>query len=163
MFACMAAWSAPTLGALRGTFVDEQGRAGELAQWLGRPTVVAMEYSECRFVCSLAWRRLAEIQAEADRRGLKLQFLIISIDPENDTPALWRAYRQERGLTLDNWRFVTGDRAATDRVAALLGVRWWRSEGHIIHDLRITRLDALGRTVGTLDNLSQSAAQFLAP
>jgi protein SCO1/2 len=163
VFGWTSASAAPGLIDLQDTFVDEQGQIARLERWTGASTIVAMEYSECRFVCSLAWRRLTEIQAEADRRALPLQFLIISIDPERDTPALWREYRTERGLTRQNWRFVTGSRASTDRVAALLGVRWWVYDGHLMHDFRIVRLDHRGRIVKSMDDFAQSAQQLLTP
>jgi len=147
---------------LPGNFVDEAGRPRQLSQLAGRPTVVAMEYTACRFVCSVYWRRLVEIQAEADRRGLTLEFLILSLDPTQDSPELWREYRKMRGLNRANWHFLTGDRAATDRVIRWLGVHWWLYEGAIMHDFRVTRLNAQGQRVALMDGFEQPAAAFLA-
>jgi len=149
------------LWALPGDFVDDAGQRLTLARLAGANTVVAMEYTACRFVCSVSWRKLSEIQAEADKRGLPLRFVLISIDPAHDTPALWREYRQARGLQRDNWRFLTGNRAATDAVAALLGVRWWLYDGQVMHDFRILRLDAQGRVRQAMMAYDLSAAQFL--
>ncbi|MFO1273872.1 MAG: SCO family protein [Rubrivivax sp.] len=152
--ACGASHGAASLFAFDDTWVDEQGRSLRLAQWRGRPTVVAMEYSACRFVCSVAWRRLVQLQQEADRRGLALEFVVLSIDPDNDSPAAWQDYRRARGLARDNWHFLTAGRGATTRAAGLLGVRWWYADGHLMHDFRIVRLDAEGvvaAAVGTYD------------
>jgi len=149
------------LWALPGEFVDDAGQRLTLDRLAGAPTVVAMEYTACRFVCSVSWRKLSEIQAEADKRGQALRFVLISIDPAHDTPALWRAYRQARGLQRDNWRFLTGNRAATDAVAALLGIRWWLYDGQVMHDFRILRLDPQGRVRQAMLAYDLSAAQFL--
>jgi protein SCO1/2 len=157
---------AGSLWALPGEFVDEQGRPRRLAEFAqpGAPvTVVAMEYTECRFVCSISWRRLVDLQAEADRRGQQLRFLILSLDPAHDTPALWREYRQMRGLKLDNWVFLTGSRAATDLAVQRLGVHWWLYDGAIMHDFRIVRLDAQGQVAKVLDNYDQPVASLLNP
>ena len=35
----------------------------------------------------------------------------ISIDPERDTPEVLKAYATEKGATLKNWHFLTGDKA----------------------------------------------------
>ncbi len=157
---------AASLWALPGDFIDEQGRARRLAEFAqpeGPPTVVAMEYTECRFVCSIAWRRLSDLQAEADRRGQVVRFVILSLDPTHDTPALWREYRQMRGLRRDNWVFLTGSRAATDLAVQRLGVRWWRYDGAIMHDFRIVRLDSQGRVAKVLDNYDDPVAALLTP
>ncbi|MDT9001389.1 SCO family protein [Paucibacter sp. APW11] len=151
-----------TLWQLPGRFVDEHERAHTLANFAGQPAVVAMEYSECRFVCTVNWRKLVEIQAEAERRGQKLSFFVISIDPEHDTPALWREYREMRGMKRDNWHFLTGKRADTDLVAKTLGIRWWLYDGRVMHDFRILRLDARGQVLRAMDAFDISAASFLA-
>ena len=158
--------STTSLWALPGDFVDEQGRTRRLAEFAqpdGPPTVVAMEYTECRFVCSIAWRRLTDLQAEADRRGQAVRFVILSLDPARDTPALWREYRQMRGLKRDNWVFLTGTRNATDLAVQRLGVRWWLYNGAIMHDFRIVRLDAQGRVAKVLDNYDEPVGSLLTP
>jgi len=138
------AQASPSLFTIDDQWIDEQGQAVQLARWRGKQPIVAMEYSACRFICSVYWRRLQQIQAEADKRGQQIQFVILSIDPEHDSPASWREYRLARGLTRDNWHFLTGSRAMTTRAAALLGVRWWYDEDHLMHDFKVVRLDGAG-------------------
>jgi cytochrome oxidase Cu insertion factor (SCO1/SenC/PrrC family) len=146
---------------LPNEFVDEFGKRAKLVHWAGSQTVVSMEYSACKFVCTVNWRRLQDIQAEADKRHINLRFLIVSLDPGNDTPSAWRDYRKLRGLTRDNWTFVTGDRTATDRVVSALGVKWWWFNESIMHDLRILRLNDRGERLGLMDNYEDSASAFL--
>lgn len=159
--AAAAAHVAGGLFTIPEPWLDENGQRVTLGQWRGRPTVVAMEYSACRFVCSAYWRRLVQLQAEADRRGLDLQFVILSIDPEHDTPADWRAYRKARELARGNWHFLTGTRAMTTRAAALLGVRWWYDEDHLMHDFRIVRLDDAGGVAAALTRYDEPVAAIL--
>jgi len=163
LWAAGPAGAAPSLWRLPGPFVDEYGQAVQLSQWSGESTIVAMEYAQCRFICSTAWRKLVELQAEADKRGLPLKFLVVSIDPANDTPAGWRDYRKMRNLARDNWRFVTGDRASTDRVAAWLGIKWWWYDGHVMHDFRIVRLNAQGEIVQATNAYDLNPALFFGP
>jgi len=144
-------------------FVDEHGRATTLQDLAGRDTVVAMEYSSCRFLCTMYWRRLLDIQTEADRLQRPLQFIVISLEPEKDTPAAWREYRKIRGLSRDNWHFLTSDRPSTDRIARWLGVRWWYYENNIMHDFRVMRFNPSGRLEQVMEQFDQSAADFLGP
>jgi len=156
-----AAQAAPSLFSIEDHWVDEDGRRVQLQQWRGKPTVVAMEYSACRFVCSVYWRRLVQTQEEADRKGLDLQFVILSIDPENDSPALWRDYRKARDLTRRNWHFLTATRPVTTRAAGLLGVRWWYDEGHLMHDFKISRLALDGRVAKSVTGYDEPVAGLL--
>ena len=156
-----AARALPSLFTIQESWLDEDGRRIALSQWQGRPTVVAMEYSACRFICSVYWRRLLQVQAEADRRGLALEFVILSIDPEHDTPAAWREYRQLRQLGRANWHFLTGSRPMTTRAAALLGVRWWYDEDHLMHDFKIVRLDAAGAPARALTTYDEPVDALL--
>lgn len=159
---CGGAGAAGSLFALKEPWLDEHGRSVTLAQWRGRPTVVAMEYSACRFVCSVYWRRLQQIQAEADRRRLDLQFVILSIDPQNDSPAAWRDYRKQRDLARTNWHFLTGNREQTTRAAAFLGVRWWFFDGHLMHDFKVVRLDADGAVGAAMTTYDEPVDVLLA-
>jgi protein SCO1/2 len=162
LLAAAGAVARPSLFTIQEPWVDENGARVTLAQWQGRPTVVAMEYSACRFICSVYWRRLVEIQAEADRRGLALQFVVLSIDPENDSPELWREYRKARDLKRDNWHFLTGTRAMTNRAAGLLGVKWWYDEGHLMHDFKVVRLDAGGSVAAAMTTFTEPVGLLLA-
>lgn len=132
-----------------------------LAKWKGRAVILAMEFSNCRFICSINLQKLKEIQDEADKRKLELEFVIVSIDPAHDTPASWRSYRASRSLERTNWRFLTGDRAATERIAALLGVKWWYYDEHLMHDFKIFRLAPDGRIVGIMKTFDMTAAELL--
>ena len=153
--------AAASLWQQRGTFVDEFDQSVQLSQWSGTSTIVAMEYAQCRFICSTAWRKLVEVQAEADRRGEHFKVLVISIDPANDNPASWRDYRKMRGLARDNWRFITGDRATTTAVAAWLGIKWWWYDGQVMHDFKILRLNPRGEIVQAMNAYDLKPAEFL--
>ncbi|MBS0447559.1 MAG: SCO family protein [Proteobacteria bacterium] len=161
VLATVGANAAPSLFSIEKPWLDENGRQVTLSQWRGSLTLVAMEYSACRFICSVYWRRLVEIQDAADRAGQKVEFVILSIDPEHDSPALWREYRKARSLTRDNWHFLTGTREMTTRAAALLGEHWWYDEGHLMHDFKVVRLDQQGRVVAAMTTYTQPADQLL--
>jgi protein SCO1/2 len=122
---------------------------------------MAMEFSECRFICSTSLRKLQEVHAEATRRKLDIEFVLVSLDPKNDTPAAWQKYRKARDLPHTNWTFLTGSRQATDRMVQALDVHWWYYDEHIMHDLKIVRLAPNGKIVGEMKTFDMTAAEFL--
>ena len=132
-------------------FVDDRGQPRELAEWRGRPVVITMAYGACRSVCTTTLRTLDALQAAADRRSIALDFVIASIDPAEDTPQAWADYRRARGLMRANWTFLSGTPAATRVLAHFLGIRVWRYDEHVMHDMRIVRLGPDGAPGASLD------------
>lgn len=143
------------------SWLDDHDETVKLSKWKGRPVILAMEYSECRFMCSIQHRKLEEIQVEADRRKLNIDLVILSLDPKNDTPASWRRFRETRQMTRSNWHFLTSTRGATDRAVQSLGVKWRYYDEHILHEINITRLAANGEIVRVMRTYDMTGAEFL--
>ena len=137
--------------ALGLSFIDDHGASRALSEWRGKPLVIAMAYGACRSICSTTLRTLEEVQAAADRRGEVLDFVVVSIDPTEDTPQAWADYRRGRRLDRANWSFLSGTPAATRVLARFLGVRFWRYDEHVMHDFKLLRLDTDGAIAATLD------------
>jgi protein SCO1/2 len=83
-------------------FVDDHGAARALSEWQGQPVIIAMAYGACRSICSTTLRTLEELQARADHDGVRVVFLVVSIDPAEDTPQAWADYRKARRLDRPN-------------------------------------------------------------
>jgi len=144
-FASCPAWSAPfNFYALPDAFTNDQARTVHLSEWRGKPLILTMEYSSCRFMCTTTFSKLKAIQAAADRQKLQIDFMIVSLDPKNDTPKAWRQYRTSREVDRSNWHLLTGSDATTKEFAALLGIKYWTMDEHILHDFKIVRLNAQG-------------------
>ena len=130
---------------LPNTFTNDQGRELTLSEWRGKPMLLTMEYSECRFMCSTTFSQMKELQAAADKKNINIDFVIISLDPHNDTPEAWRQYRKSRNIERSNWYLLTGSDATTKEIAALLGINYWTMDEHILHDFKIVRLNDKGK------------------
>ena len=120
-----------------GAWVDDGGKAVSLSRWQGRYTVLTMSTGACQKICSTTLRRMEELQAVADQRHLRVEFLVIGLDPRSDTPKAWHEYRARRKLGRENWRFLSGDDDRTRRIAGMLGISYWYYDEHLLHDFKI--------------------------
>ncbi len=151
--AVLASWAlACAAGVLQigGRWLDDDGRAVSLADWRGRYSVLTMSVGGCRKICTTTLRRMEELQAIADQRGLQLDFLVVSIDPKSDTPQAWREYRGLRGLNRANWHFLGGSEDDTRRLANALGISYWFYDEHPLHDFKIALVGPDGEIRRTL-------------
>jgi cytochrome oxidase Cu insertion factor (SCO1/SenC/PrrC family) len=145
----------------RSAWLTDQSRPFSLEALRGRATVVTMAYGACRRICSTSLRLMENLQALADERGLDLNFVVIGLNPEQDKPADWAAFRAERKLSRANWQFLSGDAAATRRMAQQLGVHYWRYDEHVMHDFRIVLVSQTGQFVRSMDHFDDSLSLFL--
>lgn len=86
--ACGGASVAGGLGAVGGSFtlVDETGRTVTDKDVITGPTLVYFGYTFCPDVCPLDSARNAAVLELLEKRGIEARLVMISVDPERDTP-----------------------------------------------------------------------------
>jgi cytochrome oxidase Cu insertion factor (SCO1/SenC/PrrC family) len=131
-------------------FIDDRARPRRLAEWQGRPVIIALAYGACRKICSTTLRTLEVLHDAAQRKALAMEFVVVSIDPAQDTPQAWADYRKLRGLVDTNWTFLCGSAQATHTLAHARGVRYWSYDDHIVHDYKVVRLAGDGSIAASL-------------
>lgn len=162
-FACALPMQAAGAGTrwLQGEWLDDQGRRAQLEALDGAPLIVTMAYGSCQRVCSSVLRTMKVLQTEADRRRQAVQFVVIGLDPTQDTPADWAAFRRDHGLSRTNWHFLSGRAADVARLARWLNLRYWRYGEHVLHDYRIVSLAPGGLVRGSLETPDQDPYRLL--
>jgi protein SCO1 len=145
--------AATTLSRLPPSWRDDRGETLQLQALRGAPIFVTMAYTSCHRICPMTIARLEELQSDLDARGLSAEFLVVSYDPDNDGSNAWRQYRTRHHLLRDNWHFLSGTAADTERLARVLGFEFWRDGEHIMHDYRIVALDRDGAQRGIIDSI----------
>ena len=148
---CQGPASAQDLYRVGDHWIDDQAHAYQLDSLRGTFSVVTMAYGACRRVCSTSLRLMQRVQELADERRLVVNFVVVGIDPEQDKPADWAAFRRDRALTRTTWHFLSGDADMVHRLARGLGVRYWRYGEHTMHDFRIVLVSPEGRIVRSVD------------
>ncbi|MGB6104136.1 MAG: SCO family protein [Pusillimonas sp.] len=81
--------------------VDGTGQVRTLADYKGKVAVVFFGFTQCPDVCPTAMAELAETMELLGDDAAKVQVLMISVDPERDTPEILSAY-----VSAFNPRFV---------------------------------------------------------
>src|SRR5438093_1191352 len=73
----------------------------------GKKVAINLIYTSCKDECPLETARLVQVQQLlSDRVGKDVFFYSISIDPEQDTPAVLKAYAEKFGVG-PGWLFLT--------------------------------------------------------
>lgn len=152
-----------SLYALDAGWTTDAGSALTLADLRGRPVMISMVYAHCAFACPLIVRDMKALAAELPEQG-DLRYVLVSLDPERDTPEQLQGFRKGFGLD-DTWTLLRGDARDVRHLAALLGIRYRaEADGQISHSNIITILDRDGRIAAQqegLDAESDDATQAL--
>jgi protein SCO1/2 len=133
-------------------WLDDRGERVAFSQWRGTQVVVAAIYTSCQETCPRTLGRLREVYEQFARDNRRAEFVVVTIDPETDTPRRLRELRHSRGLP-DTWHLLTGGSAETQQLADLLGVHVMQMEAHVVHDSKIMLFDADGQRSAELDIL----------
>jgi protein SCO1/2 len=142
---------------LQDTWLDQHGREMRLADLRGHGVVAVMFYASCETACPILIRDALRLEQElpaAERDDT--QFLMITIDPENDAPERMARYVSENGLEAPNWHFLSGSEQQTRAIASLLGVSYRAAGGGMFsHTNLITVLDRDGMVVQRTEGLAR--------
>ena len=109
----------PTAAAIGGPFklIDHNGRELTDQDLKGRPFLVFFGFTHCPDVCPTTLARLAQVVKAANVPDLKV--LLVSVDPERDTPELLERYVHAFN---PDFTGVTGKPEEIERLAKALNV-----------------------------------------
>lgn len=93
------------------SFINQHGRTITNKDYEGKVYVIEFFFATCPTICPRMNKNLIQIQNEF--KGFE-DFGIASftINPENDTPEVLKAYADKYGITNPNWHLMTGDKEA---------------------------------------------------
>jgi len=139
---------------------DATGKKRDLKSIGGFVQVVTMGYTTCKYACPRLLADMREIEAKLPQElRNKTHFTFISIDPETDTPARLAEYRKESKIISNRWTVLTGETAAVQELAVVLGVQYRKtSDKDFAHSNIITVLNPNGEIVHRQEGLGADSA-----
>ncbi|MBI4571708.1 MAG: SCO family protein [candidate division NC10 bacterium] len=93
------------------SLIERSGRRITLAELRGRVWIANFIYTHCTDTCPLQSARMARLQADFSPE-LDVRLVSITVDPEQDTPAVLVEYANRFGADRDRWLFLTGEKKA---------------------------------------------------
>ncbi|MEO6902587.1 MAG: SCO family protein [Bacteroidia bacterium] len=103
----------------------EEGKEIELKELKGKVLVMVMIYTTCKVACP---RLVADMQNIAKKipqdKTKEIQYVLVSIDPKNDTPKRLKAFAIENFMDGDEWTFLQGDENSVREFANVLSVKY---------------------------------------
>jgi protein SCO1/2 len=142
-------YSEKSLYQLDATWTSDVDRNVKLEVLRGRPQVIALFFTNCEHSCPLIVADMKAIDKALPRavRG-KVDFLLVSIDPERDTPEALRAFRAKHELPIERWTLLRGSPEATRELAVMVGFNYQPgSPTQYAHSLLISIANPSGEIV----------------
>lgn len=143
---------------------DGEGAQRTLSSLEGRVQVMAMVYTHCTHTCPQIVVELKQLEAAlSPRERARTGFVLVSLDPERDSPVQLKKFATSLRLDPAGWTLLTGDADGVRELAAVLGLRYRaEADAQISHSNAYLVLDAHGGIVHRQDGLGSGTAPVLA-
>lgn len=110
---------------LPSTWTTQNNKSIELKELQGDVLVMVMIYTSCKAACPRLVADMRSIEASIpEEKKTNVSFVLISIDPETDTPARLKKFAIENNMDTEKWLFLRGSEADTREFAAVLAVNY---------------------------------------
>lgn len=110
---------------LPSTWTTQNNKSIELKELQGDVLVMVMIYTSCKAACPRLVADMRSIEASIpEEKKTNVSFVLISIDPETDTPARLKKFAIENNMDTEKWLFLRGSETDTREFAAVLAVNY---------------------------------------
>ncbi len=144
---------------------DQDGNTADWRSRRGKPQLVAMFYTSCKFICPLIVDSGKAIERQLDaKQQQKMGILLISMDPKRDDPKALKNIVDKRKLDTARWTLASPPQDDVRTVAGLLGIRYrLLADGEFNHSSALILLDGNGRILARTEKMgSQPDPEFVA-
>lgn len=127
----------------------------------GKPKLVAFYYTECPDVCPMTVIDLLRLQETLEGKGVQekdYDVILITLDPEVDTPDKIEQYKNQFDITAGNWLFLRGTAEQTKGFTDQFKMAFQKDEdGQIVHGTTMYVLDA-GNQIRAIHDMNTGQA-----
>lgn len=110
---------------LTSSWNTQDNQSIHLKDLKGKVTVMVMIYTSCKIACPRLVADMRNIESQVPDKYLSdIQFVLVSIDPETDTPARLKQFALDNKMQEDHWIFLQGTEYTTRELANVLSVKY---------------------------------------
>lgn len=127
-------------------WITHNGKRFHLSNLRGKPTLLAMIYTNCKDVCPITITDMKKIEKLLPSPLLnKTQFVLLSLDSERDTTEKLKAFAESHAINSSHWLLLRSNPSAVRTLAVALGMKYKKEKsGDFQHSNLITVLDENG-------------------
>lgn len=108
---------------LNSDWNTEEGDKIKLIDLQGKPLVVVMIYTSCKAACPRLVADMRNIEKQISEKQ-EINYVLVSIDPENDTPESLKSFAIENFMDGEQWTFLQGSVSGVREFANVLSVKY---------------------------------------
>ncbi|HQV77333.1 MAG TPA: SCO family protein [Chitinophagales bacterium] len=110
---------------LTSEWQNQYGETLKLKELKGKTLVVVMIYTTCKSACPILVADMKMIKEKIDKNNLKdVSLVLVSIDPETDTPERLAEFAKKGKMTESCWIFLRGNTETTQEFANVLSMKY---------------------------------------
>ena len=133
----LSACSSPALDDYSDVSYELTDQNGETVifpdDYQGSPLVIGFIYTNCPDICSFITANVSKVYEEMSNPG-DTKFVLVTFDPERDTPEVLKSYAQAFDMDREPFQFLTGDPETIDNFMNRVSVRTQESYSKELDD-----------------------------
>ena len=147
---------------LTSEWTSQKEEKFQLSHFRNKTVIAAMVFTNCESACPRLVADMKRLESSLSDTELRnITFLLISMDPERDTPARFREFASDHKLN-ENWTLISSNQDATTEIANVLGVRVKKLEdGGFDHSNVIYVFDKQGIILAQQDGFAVEQEEIL--
>ncbi|MDR6486202.1 protein SCO1/2 [Chryseobacterium vietnamense] len=103
----------------------QDGKNIKFSDLKGKVLVTAMIFTSCKTACPKLTAEMRTISRKVGKVDPKdIQYVLISIDPENDTPEVMKRYLYVNRFDEKEWTFIRGSKEDSRELANIMAVKY---------------------------------------
>jgi protein SCO1/2 len=120
-----SAYSGESIFNLTGNWHTQNNETIALSALKGKTLVMVMIYTSCKAACPRLVAQMRDIASKIPKDKLnKLNFVLVSIDPETDDPKRLKAFAIANNMNESHWTFLQGTKTSVQEFANVLSVKY---------------------------------------
>jgi len=147
---------------LKMSLETSRGESVTLDSFRGQPLLITMFYAQCTSICPLTTVTMQRIDlALTPEERARLRVLMVSLDPEHDTPTALRTFAGQHHVEDPRWTIALAKPGDVRLLAAALGIRYRPlPDGTFNHSAVISILDNEGTVLASSASVTAQDSNF---